>query len=77
MAANTPAGTDFEVIVDREAAVTRSVELAYALGRNALVCLLAKGDETRQHEGDRFVPCRTDGDIFNEAVRRFSEGTGL
>ena len=27
------------------------------------------GDETRQHEGNDFVPCRPDGDIFQDAVR--------
>ena len=60
-----------KLICDREKAVFRSVELAYSLDRPALVCLLAKGDETRQHEGDEFVPCRTDGDIFSDAVRLY------
>ena len=46
------------------------VELAFASERGAVVCLLAKGDETRQHEGDRFVPCETDGEIFRRAVER-------
>ncbi len=76
MAANTPEGTVFEIELDREKAITRTVELAYGCGRPALVCLLAKGDETRQHEGDLFVPCRTDGDIFNDAVRVYSPGVG-
>ena len=71
MAAATPPGASYEVILDREEAIFRAVELAYSLDRPALVCLLAKGDETRQHEGDLFVPCRTDGDIFADAVRRF------
>ena len=44
-------------------------EIGYGYEENAIICLLAKGDETRQHEGDAFVPCRTDGDIFQEAVR--------
>lgn len=74
MLANTPEGVACEAIDDREQAIMRTVELAYSCGRPALVCLLAKGDETRQHEGDRFVPCRTDGDIFNDAVRAFSPG---
>jgi len=69
MADATPAGTPYEVIVDREQAIRRAVEIGYGYKENAILCLLAKGDETRQHEGDRFVPCRTDGDIFQEAVR--------
>ncbi|RVU98188.1 UDP-N-acetylmuramoyl-L-alanyl-D-glutamate--2,6-diaminopimelate ligase [Coriobacteriales bacterium OH1046] len=74
MAANTPEGVDYEIIPDREEAIGRAVELAYACGRPALVCLLAKGDETRQHEGDLFVPSRADGDIFNDAVRTYGPG---
>ena len=66
----TPAGQAHEVILDRPAAIERAVELAFASERGAVVCLLAKGDETRQHEGDRFVPCETDGDIFRRAVER-------
>jgi UDP-N-acetylmuramoyl-L-alanyl-D-glutamate--2,6-diaminopimelate ligase len=45
------------------------VEIGYGYEENAILCLLAKGDETRQHEGDEFVPCRADGDVFQEAVR--------
>lgn len=71
MAAATPAGAAYEVILDREEAVRRAVELAYAGEGPAIVCLLAKGDETRQHEGDLFVPCRTDGEIFLEAAARY------
>ena len=66
----TPAGQAHEVILDRPAAIERAVELAFASERGAVVCLLAKGDETRQHEGDRFVPCETDGEIFRRAVER-------
>jgi UDP-N-acetylmuramoyl-L-alanyl-D-glutamate--2,6-diaminopimelate ligase len=33
------------------------------------VCLLAKGDETRQHVGDSYVPCETDGALFARAMR--------
>ena len=60
------------MILDREKAVRRAVELAYAGEGPAIVCLLAKGDETRQHEGDLFVPCRTDGEIFLEAAARYA-----
>lgn len=69
MADATPQGVAHEVILDREEAIRRAVQLGYEGEGPALLCLLAKGDETRQHEGDEFVPCRTDGDIYQEAVR--------
>lgn len=71
MAEATPAGVPHEVICDREEAVRRATELAYEGEGPAIVCLLAKGDETRQHEGDEFVPCRTDGEIFLEAAEKY------
>lgn len=71
MAANTPEGQAYEVIPDRPAAIARSVEAAFAAPEGAVVCLLAKGDETRQHEGDQFVPCEPDGVIFEREVARY------
>jgi UDP-N-acetylmuramoyl-L-alanyl-D-glutamate--2,6-diaminopimelate ligase len=70
LAANTPEGQAYEVICDRPAAIARATEAAFAAKEGAVVCLLAKGDETRQHEGDRFVPCETDGAIFTREVAR-------
>lgn len=70
MAAHTPAGQAYEIICDRPAAIARAVEAAFAAPEGAVVCLLAKGDETRQHEGDRFVPCEPDGAIFRREVSR-------
>lgn len=74
MAAYTPEGQAFEVICDRPEAIARSVELAFAAPEGAVVCLLAKGDETRQHEGDEFVPCEPDGLIFEREVARWLGG---
>lgn len=71
MADATPEGTSYEVILDREEAIRRAVQLGYEGEGPAILCLLAKGDETRQHEGNEFVPCRTDGDIYQEAVRNW------
>lgn len=71
MADATPAGTAYEVILDRKEAIHRAVQLGYEGEGPAILCLLAKGDETRQHEGNEFVPCRTDGDIYQEAVRNW------
>jgi UDP-N-acetylmuramoyl-L-alanyl-D-glutamate--2,6-diaminopimelate ligase len=70
LAANTPEGQSYEVICDRPAAIARAAEVAFAAPEGAVVCLLAKGDETRQHEGDRFVPCETDGSIWEREVTR-------
>lgn len=66
----TPAGQPHEVILDRPAAIERAVDLAFDCPEGAIVCLLAKGDETRQHEGDRFVPCETDGTLFYRAAEK-------
>lgn len=71
MVANTPEGTSHEVILDREDAIRRATQLAFEGEGPAVVCLLAKGDETRQHVGDDFVPCRTDGEVFLEAAKKY------
>lgn len=70
LASNTPEGQAYEVICDRPSAIARAVDVAFAAPEGAVVCLLAKGDETRQHEGDRFVPCETDGAIWEREVAR-------
>ena len=71
MAAATPEGASYEVICDREEAIYRAAQLAFEGEGPAVVCLLAKGDETRQHVGDDFVPCRTDGEVFREAAEKY------
>ena len=71
LAANTPAGQAHEVICDRPAAIARAAEVAFSAPEGAVVCLLAKGDETRQHEGDRFVPCETDGAIWEREAAKW------
>lgn len=68
MAANTPAGQAHLVIPDRTEAIRHVVRLALESGEDWLVCLLAKGDETRQHVGDEFVPMEPDGDVFTAAI---------
>ena len=71
MSEATPEGVAHEVIYDREEAIARGVQLAYEGEGPAILCLLAKGDETRQHEGNDFVPCRTDAEIFLEAIQKY------
>jgi UDP-N-acetylmuramoyl-L-alanyl-D-glutamate--2,6-diaminopimelate ligase len=68
MMAATPEGTWAESVPDRGEAIARAVQIAYESTTPALLCLLAKGDETRQHEGDLFVPCETDEALFHKAM---------
>lgn len=71
MAAATPEGTRYEVICDREEAIARAVELAFGFEQGAVVCLLAKGDETRQHRGSQFVPVEPDPALFERYVAQW------
>lgn len=68
MAEATPAGCAHESIVERPLAIRRAVQLGFAAPNGAVICLLAKGDETVQHVGDRFVPMETDGSVFEREV---------
>ena len=69
MLAATPADQRAESVPSRPDAIARAVDIAYEEDTPALVCLLAKGDETRQHVGDEFVPCETDAELFLRAMR--------
>ena len=68
MAAATPEGQAFEVVVDRTEAIFRAVQVACDSNRDVVVCLLAKGDETRQHVGDEFPYMEPDGSVFSRAL---------
>lgn len=72
LAAATPAGTPYEIIEDREAAIKRAVELAqreFDAGiRKSVLLLLAKGDETRQHRGDEYPEVKSDLQIARELL---------
>lgn len=72
MLAATPQGTHAESIPNRFEAIKRAVKLAYAEHTPALVCLLAKGDETRQHVGDKFVPTEPDEKLFLRAMKNYA-----
>lgn len=66
LAANTPAGVAHEEVFDREAAVRRAFEAAGA--GPAVVLLLAKGDETRQHRGDEYPEVKSDLALAREIL---------
>lgn len=72
MAANTPAGQDYEVILDRTRAIRHVVQLAQESPDDWLVCLLAKGDEVDQHIGEKFVPMVPDGEVFARAMHDYA-----
>ncbi len=72
MAAATPAGTPYEIIEDREAAITHAVDIAkrdFDAGIcKSVLLLLAKGDETRQHRGDEYPEVKSDLQIARELL---------
>ena len=60
LAANTPAGVAHKIICDREQAVSAAIEAGREAPEGAVVLLLAKGDETRQHRGDDYPEVESD-----------------
>lgn len=70
MLSHVPAGASAEVVLDRQQAVERCLDVALGYGAPALVCLLGKGDETLIHRGARFETMVPDGDAFRAAAAR-------
>lgn len=64
MAANMPEGAAYEIMPDRACAIKRALEATE--GEPAVLALLAKGDETRQHRGNDYVPVKSDLQIARE-----------
>lgn len=60
LASHTPEGVAYETICDREEAVAHALEVARTESKDAVVLLLAKGDETRQHRGDEYPEVESD-----------------
>lgn len=69
LAAHTPAGVAYKIICDREEAVAHALEAARAGNRDAVVLLLAKGDETRQHRGDDYPEVESDLSIARRLLQ--------
>ena len=74
MAAATPKGTSYEIILNREEAIRQAVRLAYADARPSIVYLLAKGDEDFQSIRGKRVPWKTDAAVFKAAIRDHEAG---
>lgn len=68
MASHAPSGSHYVVEPDRTEAIRLAVADALAHEQPALVCLLAKGDETRQHIGDEYPPMVPDGEVFKQTL---------
>ena len=68
MASHVPAGAEYVVEPNRTQAIYQAVDDALASEQPTLVCLLAKGDETRQHVGDEYPPMTPDGEVFKQAI---------
>ena len=72
LAANTPAGTQYEIICDREKAIAFGVDFArnawMQSSKKTILLLLAKGDETRQHRGDEYPEVKSDLQIARELL---------
>ena len=64
-----PAGFPHEVVLDREQAAARALELAE--GQRSVVLLLAKGHEKYQHTREGFVPCASDCELAERGVAAY------
>lgn len=73
MAKHMPKGQKYYIECNRAAAIEKTVELANCSQAKTLICMLGKGDETTQHEQDRYVSCLPDKDIFIHAVNALKE----
>lgn len=73
MAKHMPKGQKYYIECNRASAIEKAVELANCSQAKTLICMLGKGDETTQHEQDRYVSCLPDKDIFIHAVNALKE----
>ncbi len=70
LVSNTPVGVSCEVVLDREQAVTETLEKALGGGCPSIVLLLAKGDEETMHRGDDYPVIKSDLAIAREVLLR-------
>ncbi|MBQ9058269.1 MAG: UDP-N-acetylmuramoyl-L-alanyl-D-glutamate--2,6-diaminopimelate ligase [Atopobiaceae bacterium] len=68
MVSVSPEGSNYEVILDREQAIARALELGRAAERPALVCLLGKGHEARQLRRDGAHSIKRDIELARELL---------
>ncbi len=68
MATVVPEGKAYEIVPDRHEAVRRAVELARLGDEPAVVCLLARGTESFEHENGGLTPDTLDVDMLREAL---------
>lgn len=70
MANATPKGSSYEIVPDRAQAVQRAVDLAYQQEANTVVCVLARGTESFEHENGKLVPDALDADLLRQAFQK-------
>ena len=68
MLSHVPAGASAEVVLDRQRAVARCLDVALGYDSPSLVCLLGKGDETLIHRGTAFEAMVPDAEAFRAAA---------
>ena len=71
-----PEGFPHEIVIDREKAAERALELAEAHAGRTVVLLLAKGHEAYQLMSTGFVPCVSDCELAERGVRAYDERHG-
>ncbi|MCH3967315.1 MAG: UDP-N-acetylmuramoyl-L-alanyl-D-glutamate--2,6-diaminopimelate ligase [Atopobiaceae bacterium] len=72
LVAATPAGQSYEVVLDRTDAIRRAVDIARAgraAGQEAVVCVLAKGNDDWIKRGTTFEPMVPDAEVLLKALR--------
>ena len=69
-----PEGFPHEIVINREQAAERALELAE--GQRSVVLLLAKGHEAYQLTSTGFVPCVSDCELAERGVRAYDERHG-
>jgi UDP-N-acetylmuramoyl-L-alanyl-D-glutamate--2,6-diaminopimelate ligase len=72
LVAATPAGQSYEVVLDRTDAIRRAVGIARAgrtAGQDAVVCVLAKGNDDWIKRGATFEPMVPDAEVLLKALR--------
>ena len=76
MERSLPAGFPHDVVIDREQAATRALELAEAAPGRSMVLLLAKGHERYQLTRAGFEPCASDCDLAARGVAAHDAAAG-
>ncbi|MGN0286288.1 MAG: Mur ligase family protein [Atopobiaceae bacterium] len=70
MAKAAPQGASYEIVPNRAQAVQRAVDLAYQSQQKTVVCVLARGTESFEHQNGQLVPDALDADMLRAALAK-------